>query len=178
MDPKGNKNNLKKGWITQNQCFHIRLFIIVLKFPNLVINFSFKITFRFLTIFKLLIYTLFFLSQLISILPIEKASWKSNVYENWFTMVAMLLKFNIIIFPFVNFPSGACILVNVIIDIEFVEVTPMNSPSKRTSLNGGVHHKLSISRNFNKIHENFIKQCVHAKFVGFKMQKWHEKIFF
>jgi len=118
---------------------------------------------------------LFFLSQLISILPIEKASWKSNVKENQFTMVAMLLKFIIIVFPLVNFALRACILVNVVIGIEYVEVTPMNSPSKRISLNGGVHHKLSISRNFNKIHENFIKQYVHAKFVCFKMQKWHEK---
>lgn len=142
MDLK--ENNLEKGWITQNQCFHIKLLVIVLEYRNLVINFSFKNTFKFITIFKLLIYTLFFLSQLISILPIEKASWKSNVKENWLTMVAMFLTFIIIIFPLVSFVLGACILVNVVIGIEYVEVAPMNSPSKRTSLNGGVHHKISI----------------------------------
>jgi hypothetical protein len=60
-------------------------------------------------------------------------------------------------------------LANVVIGIEYVEVTPMNSPSKRMSLNGGVHQKLSISQNFTKIHAKIIKQYVLAKFVGFKM---------
>jgi hypothetical protein len=58
-------------------------------------------------------------------LPIEKASWKSNVKENRFTMVAMFLKFIIIVFPLVNFALRACILVNVVIGIEYVEVTPI-----------------------------------------------------
>ncbi len=122
----------------------------------------------------MLIYTLFFLSQLISILPIEKASWKSNVKENWFAMVAMFLKFIIIIFPLVSFALRDCILVNVVIGMEYVEVAPMNSPSKRTSLNGGVHHKLSISQNFNKIMQKLFKNMSMKNLWVSKCKKWHK----
>jgi hypothetical protein len=31
VDLKENGDNIKRGWITQNQCFHIRLLIIILE---------------------------------------------------------------------------------------------------------------------------------------------------
>jgi hypothetical protein len=45
----------------------------------------------------------------------------------------------------------------------------MDEPPINIRLNDINHHKLPISRNFNKMSAKIIKQYVHAKFMGFKV---------
>jgi hypothetical protein len=45
----------------------------------------------------------------------------------------------------------------------------MDEPPMNIQSNDINHHKLSISRNFNKMNAKIVKQYVYAKFMGFKV---------
>ncbi len=106
-------------------------------FLTFALNSSFKITFKSLIVFKLLLFILLFLSWLMFILPSQKKSCTSNVDNNQLAMVAMFLDFIVVISPLISFKIGVCTLMKVFIAlIRSWETTPMDNPSK--SLREGV----------------------------------------
>lgn len=52
-----------------------------------------------------------------SILLNKKTSQTSDVKENWIAMIAMFLKFIVVIFPFVSFKIGVNILMKMVIRV-------------------------------------------------------------
>ncbi len=61
--------------------------------PTLALNLSSNIIPNSLVIFKLVIFIMLFLSWLMSILLIKKASWTLEVEEKWVAMLAIFLAY-------------------------------------------------------------------------------------
>ncbi len=76
--------------------------------PILALNLSSNIIPNSLVIFKLVIFILLFLSWLMSILLIKKASWTLEVEEKWVAMLAIFLVYITHISPLDTFSNGTC----------------------------------------------------------------------
>lgn len=76
--------------------------------PTLTLNLSSNIIPNSLVIFKLVIFILLFLSWLMSILLIKKASWTLEVEEKWVAMLAIFLAYITHISPLDTFSNGTC----------------------------------------------------------------------
>jgi hypothetical protein len=63
-----------------------------------------------------------------SIFPKKKTSHTLNVKENWFTMVAMILKFIVIMFPMDSFEI--CLHIDDVMKVGSKEVAPMDNMLK------------------------------------------------
>jgi hypothetical protein len=62
VDLKENGDNIKRGWITQNQCFHINVKNYNSRIvQTFALNSPFKVSFKSLIVFKLLLFILLFL---------------------------------------------------------------------------------------------------------------------
>jgi hypothetical protein len=71
-----------------------------------ILNYSCEIIFKSLSIFKWLILTLFWFSQLVSIFHNRTTSWTLDGRENQFALVAMFLEFMVTISSLHSFVIG------------------------------------------------------------------------